>query len=209
MTDATEQTPPGPPIAGDEVATLVGSLDRQRWIFAWKCGGLDAAGLSATLSPSTMTLGGLMKHLALVEDEYFSVRLLGGEARPPWNAIDWDADPDWEWSSAADDSPEELMALWQGAVDRSRAATAQALADGGPGRARALEEPERRITQPATDPHRPDRGVLAARGTRRPHPRVRRRPHRRGPAELGVWAATSRDLAAWAPCPAHARCHSM
>lgn len=28
----------GPAIAGDEIATLVGSLERQRRIFAWKCG---------------------------------------------------------------------------------------------------------------------------------------------------------------------------
>jgi uncharacterized protein DUF664 len=67
--------PAGPPPAGDETATLLGSLERQRAIFAWKCGGLDAAGLSATLGPSSMTLGGLLKHLALVEDEYFSHRL--------------------------------------------------------------------------------------------------------------------------------------
>ncbi|MEU7882890.1 DUF664 domain-containing protein [Microbispora bryophytorum] len=34
-----------PPVAGDEIDTLLGSLDRQRRIFAWKCGGLGAAGL--------------------------------------------------------------------------------------------------------------------------------------------------------------------
>jgi hypothetical protein len=45
--------------------------------------------------------------------------------------VDWDADPDWEWHSAAEDTPEQLMTLWQGAVARSRSAVAEALADGG------------------------------------------------------------------------------
>lgn len=53
---------------------MLGSLERQRAIFAWKCGGLDAAGLNATVGASSMTLGGLLKHLALVEDEYFTRR---------------------------------------------------------------------------------------------------------------------------------------
>jgi uncharacterized damage-inducible protein DinB len=122
---------PEPPLAGDETATLLGSLDRERAIFAWKCGELDAAGLSATLAPSSMTLGGLLKHLALVEDEYFSRRLLGRDLGPPWDTVDWDVDPDWEWNSAAEDSPEQLYALWQDAVARSRSAVAEALADGG------------------------------------------------------------------------------
>jgi hypothetical protein len=122
---------PEPPLAGDETATLLGSLDRERAIFAWKCGELDAAGLSATLAPSSMTLGGLLKHLALVEDEYFSRRLLGRDLGPPWDTVDWDVDPDWKWNSAAEDSPEQLSALWQDAVARSRSAVAEALADGG------------------------------------------------------------------------------
>lgn len=33
-----------------------------------------------------------------------------------WNDDYWDADPDWEWNSAAEDSPEELHGLWQRAV---------------------------------------------------------------------------------------------
>ena len=33
----------------------------------------------------------------------------------------WDGDDDWEFTSAADDTPEQLYALWDGAVERSRA----------------------------------------------------------------------------------------
>jgi uncharacterized damage-inducible protein DinB len=131
MTDFDQQYWPEPPVAGDETATLLGSLERQRTIFAWKCGGLDAAGLQATVGASSITLGGLLKHLALVEDEYFSRRLHGREWGSPWNAVDWDADPDWEWRTAADDTPEQLLTLWQDAVSRSRTAVAEALADAG------------------------------------------------------------------------------
>ncbi|MEV8372304.1 DinB family protein [Kribbella sp. NPDC056861] len=119
------------PIAGSEVDTLLGSLERQRAIFAWKCGGLDSTGLRTTHPPSTLTLGGLVKHLALVEDEYFTRRLLGAELGTPWNAVDWDSDPNWEWHSAADDTPAQLYGLWQDAVERSRAAVAGVLTEGG------------------------------------------------------------------------------
>jgi hypothetical protein len=127
-----------PPFAGDETATLLGSLDRQRATLAWKCGGLDAAGLTATVGASTVTLGGLLKHLALVEDHHFSVKMLGRSLGPPWDAVDWDADPDWEWRWAADDSPEQVFALWQDAVARSRDTLAEALTDAG------LDQPSRR-----------------------------------------------------------------
>ncbi|WP_406442879.1 DinB family protein [Streptomyces sp. NBC_01613] len=131
MSEDTEPVLLEPPVAGDETDTLIGSLERQRRTFAWKCAGLDAVGLGARLAPSTITLGGLLKHLALVEEDYFSRRLLDEEFGPPWNTVDWDADPDWEWHSAASDSPEELYALWAGAVARSRANLRKALADGG------------------------------------------------------------------------------
>jgi uncharacterized damage-inducible protein DinB len=132
MTDSNEQPErPGPPVAGDETATLLGALDRLRGYLAWKCGGLDTAGLTAKIAASSITLGGLLKHLALVEDHYFTRQLGGQEYGPPWNAVDWDADPDWEWRTAAEDSPEQLMALWQEAVARSRAAVSTALAAGG------------------------------------------------------------------------------
>jgi hypothetical protein len=78
-----------------------------------------------------MTLGGLLKHLALVEDTHFARLWSATEPGPPWNAVDWDADRDWEWHSAADDSPDELMALWEQAVARSRVVVSEALSDGG------------------------------------------------------------------------------
>jgi uncharacterized damage-inducible protein DinB len=132
MTDLDEHGRPEPPIAGDEIATLRGFLDYQRATLAWKCSGLDAAGLRATVGASTITLGGLLKHLALVEDYWFSQRLHGRAAPPPWDAVDWKADPDWDWHSAAGDAPEQLLALWQEAVERSRSLVAEALAGGGP-----------------------------------------------------------------------------
>jgi len=132
-TNLDEQGYPEPPLAGDETATLLGSLERQRATFAWKCGGLDAAGLRATVGASSITLGGLLKHLALGEDTNFSRKLLGRDLGPPWDTVDWDADPDWEWRSAAADTPAQLYALWQDAVVRSRSLVAEALADGGLG----------------------------------------------------------------------------
>lgn len=131
MTSPELPGPPEPPVAGDETATLLGSLERQRATLAWKCGGLDAAGLRATHAPSSITLGGLLKHLALVEDDMFSRLLLGRDPGPPWDAVDWAADPDWDWHSATEDTPEQLLTLWQDAVARSRSVVTRALADAG------------------------------------------------------------------------------
>ena len=138
-----------PPTAGDELDTLLGALERERRYVAWKCGNLDAAGLRSTLGPSAMTLGGLLKHLAGVEDDMFSVKLHGRDRHPPFDAVDWDADPDWEWHSAAGDSPEQLVSLWQDAVGRSRALVAEAMADGGLDRLAAYTWPDGRA--PACD----------------------------------------------------------
>ncbi len=101
------------------IETLIGSLERQRRTLFWKCADLDAAGLRATTAATTMTLGGLLKHLALVEADYFCVKLLGQDSGPPWKAVDWDAEPDWEWRTAAEDTPEELYVLWENNVARA------------------------------------------------------------------------------------------
>ncbi|WP_369246490.1 DinB family protein [Streptomyces sp. R41] len=131
MTYAEEHVHPEPPVAGDETATLLGSLERQRATLAWKCGGLDTAGLTATVGASSITLGGLLKHLAHVEDDYFAGRLFDRQPSPPFDTADWDNDPEWDWHSAADDTPDQLYALWRDAVARSRTLVAQALTEGG------------------------------------------------------------------------------
>ena len=129
MTDS--DYPWEPPLAGTEVEQLVGALERLRTTFRWKADDLTATGLQARIGASSLTLGGLLKHLALVEEHYSSTKLSGAPIGAPWDAVDWDADPDWEFSSAVGDTPEQLYALWDGAVERSRARLGAALADGG------------------------------------------------------------------------------
>jgi hypothetical protein len=51
MTHLDKQGRPEPPLAADEIATLLGFLEYQRATLAWKCAGLDAAGLGATVAP--------------------------------------------------------------------------------------------------------------------------------------------------------------
>jgi hypothetical protein len=131
MTDPNQQDISGPPTAGDEAATLLGSLERQRATFAWKVGGLDEKGLAAKVGASALTLGGLIKHLAFVEDLKFTTMLLGEDLVAPWNAVDWENDAGWPWHSAAGDSPAALYRLWHDAVGRSRASVARAVGQGG------------------------------------------------------------------------------
>src|SRR4051812_49544990 len=121
MTVIDDQGRPEPPVAAGEVATLLGFLDYQRATFAWKCQGLDADGLGTTVAASTMTLGGMLKHLALVERSWFSEDLHGRPMGAPWDDVDWKADRDWDWHSAAEDTPEQLWALWRGAPRAPRA----------------------------------------------------------------------------------------
>ncbi len=122
---------PEPPLVAGETTTLLGFLDYQRATFAWKCSGLDTDGLSVPVGASSMTLGGMLKHLAWVEAYWFAWRLHGKDPLSPWNAVDWDADPDWDWHSAAGDTPEQLRTIWQAAVTHSRSLVAEALTNGG------------------------------------------------------------------------------
>lgn len=130
MTSLDEHGRIDPPDAGGEVATLLGFLDFQRATFGWKTAGLNAAQLSVTTAASDMTLGGMMKHLALVEDSWLSERLMGKDAVAPWAHVDWDSDRDWDWHSAAADSPESLRTLWEESVGRSQVSVAEFLRDG-------------------------------------------------------------------------------
>ena len=120
-----------PPLAGTEVEHLTGALDRLRTTFRWKADDLDAGGLRARIGASALTLGGLLKHLASVEDYTFTAKMRGDPIGAPWDATGWDGSNDWEFTSAANDTPEQLYELWDGAVERSRARLDAALSDGG------------------------------------------------------------------------------
>ncbi|WP_141014273.1 DinB family protein [Nocardioides sambongensis] len=108
-----------PPRAADETTMLRAFLDYHRATLLRQAEGLDAEQLGRSLPPSTMTLGGMLKHLAFVEDWWFNVTLLGDEPAPPWDTVDWEADGDWDWHSAAHDTPDGLRTLLAGAIARS------------------------------------------------------------------------------------------
>jgi uncharacterized damage-inducible protein DinB len=114
-----------------EAEALRSVLERNRRTFAWKTSGLDQEGLAATTAASSMTLGGLVKHMALVEVDWLAVKLAGQEYGAPWDAVDFDADPDWEWRTGALDAPEDVHALWREAVERSRETVAEVIRDRG------------------------------------------------------------------------------
>ena len=137
-------TPWEPPLAGTEAEQLTGALDRLRTTFRWKADDLDAAGLQNRVGASSLTLGGLLKHLAVNEDYMFTTKLRGEPLGPPWDPADWDNDEDWELTSAAGDTPDQLYALWDGAVERSRARLDAALADGGLGQLAHASGPDGR-----------------------------------------------------------------
>jgi hypothetical protein len=121
------------PLRADEPTTLRGFLDHHRDTFKMKCSGLSQAQLAQALPPSDMTLGGMMKHLAIVDQSWFEDDFAGRGFMPPFDTVDWDADPDWEWHSARDDTPEELFALFNEAVRRSDTVLDEALRPGGVG----------------------------------------------------------------------------
>ena len=119
-----------PPLAGTEAEALIGSLNRLRGYLLWKCGGLDDAGIRATLGPSSVTLGGLLKHLSAVEATTFAWKLHGRAPFAPFDTADWD-DEGWHWRVDDDDTPESLEALFRASVTQGQALVDEAIATGG------------------------------------------------------------------------------
>ncbi|WP_240760342.1 DUF664 domain-containing protein, partial [Phytoactinopolyspora endophytica] len=82
--------------------------------------------------------------MAWVEEGWFTYTLHGQEPGSPWDTVDWDTDPDWEWNSTTDNTPEQIRTLWQDTVTNSRALVKEALADGGLGQPAQLPWPDGR-----------------------------------------------------------------
>ena len=135
-----------PPLACGEAETLVSFLDFHRDTLLLKTDGLDAAQLDQSLAPSSMTLGGMLKHLAYVEDWWVGQVFAHQPAPEPWASVDWGADADWDWHSAVDDTPEQLRALLTTTVAASRRIIAEAL--------RSPEGLDALAARPSRDPDR-------------------------------------------------------
>lgn len=122
---------PEPAVSAGEAGTLLGFLEFQRATFRWRTQGLTDEQLRRTVDghASTMSLGGMLKHLAFVEFFWFEVTALGRPTTQPWVDVDWDADPDWDWHSADQDGADELRALWEESVAKSQAIVTDLLGD--------------------------------------------------------------------------------
>ena len=109
-----------PSQAPDERQGLEEFLDYYREVLRRKVAGLDTADLNRSVAASALTLGGIIKHLSLVEQSWFVEDVLGQELSEPWSAIDWESDRDWDFESAADDTSDYLLELHAKACEQSR-----------------------------------------------------------------------------------------
>lgn len=106
-----------------EREALVRVLDIYRAEIAHQLGELTDDEAAMQFLPSTsMTVGGIVKHLAWSEDSWFHGKMLGAAVPEPWASAPMVDDPDWPFRSAREDSVKELLDLYADACERSRAA---------------------------------------------------------------------------------------
>ena len=151
-----------PPAAASELDMLLAWLEYHRATFAWKCEGLSPDDLRRrSVPPSTMSLLGLVRHMAEVERRWFQRGIAAEDAPPLYYS---DADPDGDFDNVDTADVDEAFRTWNAAVPRRRRDHRRPLARRhrfarGPRRAHAAMDP---------DPH--DRGVRAAQRPRGSHP---------------------------------------
>jgi len=114
------------PLVGGEKQMLLSFLAFQRDTLRWKATGLDAAQLAYRHTPSDLSLGGLLKHLAVVEAGWVNLTFAGGVEAPSW-LEQWQQadDEDWTFTTADADSPAQLF-TW---LDESQRVTERIVAD--------------------------------------------------------------------------------
>jgi uncharacterized damage-inducible protein DinB len=116
-----------PPYVGDERAILTGFLDFHRDTLEWKCAGLTAEQLRERAAPpSSLTLLGLLRHLAEVERGWFR-RGVAGEDVGPLYYTEEEPDRDFDdVDDATDEDVEGALAAWRYEVRRAREVAASA-----------------------------------------------------------------------------------
>ncbi|WP_157252582.1 DinB family protein [Nonomuraea typhae] len=128
-----------PPQTGDERATLEGFLDYQRQTLAWKCEGLTDEQLRLrAVPPSSLSLLGLIRHMAEVERGWF-LRTLGEQPELPFVHVTPE-EPDADFDRAGEDTRERAFAAWEAEVAAARAAAADVPLDAVVSKKRTGEE---------------------------------------------------------------------
>jgi uncharacterized damage-inducible protein DinB len=107
----------GPPTTGGERETLRGFLDYHRETLAMKCAGLTDEQLRLrSMPPSTLSLLGLVRHMAEVERAWFR-RIIDGQDIP----LVWSATGDYQEAYEASSADrEEAFAAWHEEMAHSR-----------------------------------------------------------------------------------------
>ncbi len=106
----------GGPSLGDERTTLVEFLRCQRLTLQLKCDGLDAADLARrTVEPSSLSLLGLVRHLADVERGWFR-RTMARQDAPPLFRTEQDRDAAFTGSVADPDLVAQAWSAWRDEV---------------------------------------------------------------------------------------------
>lgn len=121
--DGGERAMPAIHTAG-ELGMLTGMLDWYREGVLAKVDGLGQRDAVTSPLRSGTTVAGLVKHLALVEDSWFTHGLAQQPEPEPWASAPFDDDPDWEFHSANDEPLADSVGLYLAACERSRAVTA-------------------------------------------------------------------------------------
>jgi hypothetical protein len=114
------------PRQGSERDTLIAFLDYHRELLIDKASGLSDEQLHTAVAPSSLTLGGLINHMAIVEDSWFTDDFAGNGIPEPWATAPWEEDRDWELTSAPDVPTNELFQRYRDAIARSDAIIAGA-----------------------------------------------------------------------------------
>lgn len=104
------------PRLGDERTTLTEALRCVRLTLEMKCDGLDAEQMARrAVAPSTISLLGMVRHLACVERDTFR-RLMAGEDAPRLYCTPDDRDGDFDGAIADPGIVEEAWATWRAEV---------------------------------------------------------------------------------------------
>jgi hypothetical protein len=115
---------PYPDLDADERTTLGQFLDQYRQLALTRLVTLsDVQARTMTLPATDLTPGGVLKHLAHMEDHWFTARVGAGELPEPWSSAPFERRPSWDFESAADDSVDEIADLYRTACERSRRVT--------------------------------------------------------------------------------------